>query len=373
MAKVHIEGVTKTYGNTQVLHDINLSIEHGEFVVFVGPSGSGKSTLLRVIGGLERISEGNIFIDGLLVNDLDASDRNLSMVFQSYALYPHLNVWDNLAFPMRMAKSSKSHIDLRIKAVSEMLQIEHLLDRKPKQLSGGQRQRVAIGRAVVREPKVFLFDEPLSNLDAELRVQMRVQIAKLHRVLGNTMIYVTHDQVEAMTMADKIVVLQDGKIEQIGTPHELYHRPQSKFVAGFIGSPRMNFLDATCASISNGVEVYFGGANSAFIPVSPNGLHNGQKVSLGIRPDDFTAPIPGLDQLRVEIEVEYVENLGSATYIYGKAGHESLVARAPASGNFSINSGTVSLSVSTRDCYLFDANGQACPRREVPNPWDKVK
>jgi multiple sugar transport system ATP-binding protein/lactose/L-arabinose transport system ATP-binding protein len=174
-------------------------------------------------------------------------------------------------------------------------------------------------------------------------------------------------------MADKIVVLQDGKIEQIGTPHELYHRPQSKFVAGFIGSPRMNFLDATCTSISNGVEVYFGGSNSAFIPVSPNGLHNGQKVSLGIRPDDFTSPIPGLDQLRVEIEVEYVENLGSATYIYGKAGHESLVARAPASGNFSINSGTVSLSVPTRDCYLFDANGQACPRSEVPKPWDKVK
>jgi len=322
MAKVHIEGVKKNYGSTQVLHDINLSIEHGEFVVFVGPSGSGKSTLLRVIGGLERISEGNIFIDGLLVNDLDASDRNLSMVFQSYALYPHLNVWDNLAFPMRMAKSSKSYIDLRIKTVSEMLQIEHLLDRKPKQLSGGQRQRVAIGRAVVREPKVFLFDEPLSNLDAELRVQMRVQIAKLHHVLGNTMIYVTHDQVEAMTMADKIVVLQDGKIEQIGTPHELYHRPQSKFVAGFIGSPSMNFVPCRLEDSAGELTLRLNDQIAFPVPQEKVARYRSYlshtSLLFGLRPEHIMEQRPHREpgHHTFEVVLEVTEPMGMETMVY---------------------------------------------------------
>ena len=238
MADVSLQGIRKTFGAVEILRDINLSIDHGEFVVFVGPSGSGKSTLLRMIGGLEQITGGALSIDHRVVNNLDAADRNLGMVFQSYALYPHLSVRENLSFPLRMAKMGSAERTRRVQEAADLLQINHLLDRKPRQLSGGQRQRVAIGRAIVREPKVFLFDEPLSNLDTELRVQMRVQIAKLHRQLGNTMIYVTHDQVEAMTMADKIVVLRDGNIEQVGRPHELYHKPASQFVAGSSVPPK---------------------------------------------------------------------------------------------------------------------------------------
>ncbi|ACC76405.1 sn-glycerol-3-phosphate ABC transporter ATP-binding protein UgpC [Paraburkholderia caribensis] len=371
MAEVQLESVRKSYGGTEILHDIDLSIRHGEFVVFVGPSGSGKSTLLRMIGGLEQITGGRLSIDNQVVNHLDAADRNLGMVFQSYALYPHLSVRDNLAFPLRMAKVPRDAIGPRVEEVAGMLQIAHLLDRRPKQLSGGQRQRVAIGRAIVREPKVFLFDEPLSNLDTELRVQMRVQIAKLHRELGNTMIYVTHDQVEAMTMADKIVVLRNGHIEQVGTPHELYHQPSSQFVAGFIGSPRMNFLKAACVNTGpGGVTVSLSSAAPVVLPVEANGVSPGQAVTVGVRPDDFTAPTSDHDQLRVELDVDFVEHLGNATYLYGTVGGEALVARAPAEGNFAAPMGRVSLSVARGDCHLFDASGQALRRRNVPRAWN---
>ncbi len=242
MAGLSLKSVVKRFGSLEIIHGVDLEISDGEFVVFVGPSGCGKSTLLRMIAGLEDISGGEISIAGKVVNDVEPADRGIAMVFQSYALYPHMTVEQNLSFGLRMNGNPKADTDRRVKKASEILRIEQLMERRPKQLSGGQRQRVAIGRAIVREPQVFLFDEPLSNLDAELRVQMRVEIARLHKELGVTMIYVTHDQTEAMTLADKIVVLRDGNVEQIGKPLDLYDDPANTFVAGFVGSPKMNFL-----------------------------------------------------------------------------------------------------------------------------------
>lgn len=312
MADVRLEGINKSYGSVKILHGIDLEINHGEFVVFVGPSGSGKSTLLRMIGGLERISDGRLLIDDKVVNNIDAADRNLGMVFQSYALYPHMTVRQNLAFPLRMAKVGAHEIQAKVMQAAALLQVDHLLDRKPRQLSGGQRQRVAIGRAIVREPKVFLFDEPLSNLDTELRVQMRVQIAKLHKQLGNTMIYVTHDQVEAMTMADKIVVLKDGNIEQVGTPHDLYHNPASQFVAGFIGSPKMNFLNATLLAAHQGrAEIRLATGAIVSLPIDTEAQAVGKPVIVGVRPDDFRAVSDGDDELPVDLDVDFVEHLGT--------------------------------------------------------------
>ena len=248
MANIQLKAVRKSYGAVDVIKGIDLDIKKGEFMVFVGPSGCGKSTLLRLISGLESITSGDMLFDGERVNNVIPSNRGIAMVFQSYALYPHMNVYDNMAFGMKLAKSSKEEMDARVRKAAGMLQIEHLLDRLPKQLSGGQRQRVAIGRAIVRDPRVFLFDEPLSNLDAALRVQTRLEIAKLHHDMSDvTMIYVTHDQVEAMTLADRICVLRDGLVEQVGTPSELYERPDSLFVAGFIGSPKMNFMTGSYA------------------------------------------------------------------------------------------------------------------------------
>ena len=248
MAELTLRSVVKRYGTTQVVHGIDLDIKNGEFVVFVGPSGCGKSTLLRMIAGLEEISDGELCIDGVRMNEVAPAKREIAMVFQSYALYPHMSVYDNLAFGLQTAGEKKDVIDRRVQHAAKMLKIDTYLQRKPKALSGGQRQRVAIGRAIVREPKLFLFDEPLSNLDAELRVQMRVELSKLHADLGTTMIYVTHDQVEAMTMADRIVVLRDGVIEQAGSPLELYNHPANRFVAGFIGSPKMNFITGAPAA-----------------------------------------------------------------------------------------------------------------------------
>ncbi|WP_368344683.1 ABC transporter ATP-binding protein [Pelagovum sp. HNIBRBA483] len=248
MANIELKAVRKSYGNVEVIKGIDLEIQKGEFMVFVGPSGCGKSTLLRLISGLEQITSGDLMFDGALVNNVVPSKRGIAMVFQSYALYPHMTVYDNMAFGMQLAKASKQEQDERVRKAAELLQIDHLLDRLPKQLSGGQRQRVAIGRAIVRDPRVFLFDEPLSNLDAALRVQTRLEIAKLHHDMDDvTMIYVTHDQVEAMTLADRICVLRDGIVEQVGTPAELYDSPNSIFVAGFIGSPKMNFLKGAFA------------------------------------------------------------------------------------------------------------------------------
>ncbi|MDA9446212.1 MULTISPECIES: ABC transporter ATP-binding protein [Bradyrhizobium] len=369
MANVRLESIKKAYGTIEILRNIDLTIDHGEFVVFVGPSGSGKSTLLRMIGGLEPISGGRLFIDHELVNDIDAADRNLGMVFQSYALYPHMTVRENLAFPLRMAKASKAEIAAKLAKIASLLQIDHLLDRKPRQLSGGQRQRVAIGRAIMREPKVFLFDEPLSNLDTELRVQMRVQIAKLHKQLGNTMIYVTHDQVEAMTMADKIVVLKDGNIEQVGSPHDLYHNPASRFVAGFIGSPKMNFLGGkVVAAHEQGLHVRLEAGSTISVPVQPDQMLVGKPVTVGIRPDDFCSPAPEQQEISIGLEVDFVEHLGSVTYIYGNVGDETVVARAPKSGSRK-GAGKLTLTAAPADCHLFMSNGKAVRRLQVPATW----
>jgi multiple sugar transport system ATP-binding protein len=312
MAVVELEGIVKDYGEVRAIHGVDLRIENGEFCVFVGPSGCGKSTLLRMIAGLEDITDGELRLDGQRVNELRAAERGLAMVFQSYALYPHMTVRQNLAFGLENMKTPRDEIERRVAEAARMLQIDQLLERRPKQLSGGQRQRVAIGRAVVREPRVFLFDEPLSNLDAELRVAMRGEIAMLHRRLGNTMIYVTHDQVEAMTMADKIVVLRLGQVEQVGSPLELYNKPQNRFVAGFIGSPRMNFVEATVEAIEDGgVRLKDRAGNLYQAAVSGEGLEPGEPVEVGIRPDHLVIGENGLAAM-----VQSVEQLGGESYLY---------------------------------------------------------
>ncbi|MDL2408537.1 sn-glycerol-3-phosphate ABC transporter ATP-binding protein UgpC [Rhizobium calliandrae] len=312
MAKnsMRLTGVRKSYGGLEVIHGIDLDVQEGAFVVFVGPSGCGKSTLLRMIAGLEEVTDGEIAIKGRDVTDLDPSERGIAMVFQSYALYPHMSVRENLGFGLKMARTDATEIEARVKAASAILKIDHLLDRRPGQLSGGQRQRVAIGRAIVRKPDVFLFDEPLSNLDAELRVSMRIEIARLHRELGNTMIYVTHDQTEAMTLADKIVVLRDGKIEQVGSPREVYEDPANIFVAGFIGSPRMNMIEAEWAS--DGSAKVPGG--SIRTDIRQASLTAGDKLMLGMRPEHLIVVPDSHDAIRVTVDFD--EYLGGTRYLY---------------------------------------------------------
>lgn len=302
MATLDLDSVVKSFDQTTILHGINLAIRDGEFVVFVGPSGCGKSTLLRVIAGLESPSSGDIRIDGQQVNSVSAAHRGCAMVFQSYALYPHMTVYDNMAFGLENMGVAKTDIATKVNGAAKLLRLETLLQRKPTQLSGGQRQRVAIGRAIVREPKVFLFDEPLSNLDAELRVSMRAEIRDLHARLKATMVYVTHDQVEAMTMADKIVVLRAGKIEQVGAPLELYNTPANTFVAGFIGSPRMNFLP---------VDILPHDAATARAVPLPAGTH-----TLGLRPEHVQLDSQGL----ISMKVSQVEQLGSTSLLHGTVG-----------------------------------------------------
>jgi lactose/L-arabinose transport system ATP-binding protein len=326
MASVELQNVSKSYGTVQVIEGLDLKIEDGAFTVFVGPSGCGKSTLLRMIAGLEVITGGDVEIGGKRVNDADPIERGVAMVFQNYALYPHMTVEQNIGFSLRMAKFGKAEIANRVNAAAQTLQIEPLLKRRPAQLSGGQRQRVAIGRAIVRDPEVFLFDEPLSNLDAELRVSMRVEIAKLHQQLGSTMIYVTHDQTEAMTLADQIVVLRDGRIEQAGTPVELYDNPDNLFVAGFIGSPRMNFLKGTLAA-GNGAKVALKAGTSFAAPAGLSGGAGATDVQVGIRPEHFVAA-EGADVV-LELKVDVVENLGGTRYLYGSVpSGENLVVEA---------------------------------------------
>ncbi|CAN7645124.1 sn-glycerol-3-phosphate ABC transporter ATP-binding protein UgpC [Devosia sp. LjRoot16] len=309
---VVLQQVEKRYGDVEVIHGIDLNIDPGEFTVFVGPSGCGKSTLLRMIAGLEPISGGSLLIDGERMNEVPAARRGIAMVFQSYALYPHMNVYQNLAFGLETARVPRPEIQQRVQKAADILRIEPLLKRKPKQLSGGQRQRVAIGRAIVREPRIFLFDEPLSNLDAELRVQMRVEIAKLHNDLGNTMIYVTHDQVEAMTMADKIVVLQAGIIEQVGAPLELYNHPRNRFVAGFIGSPKMNFLEAKVESADGaGAKLRAGGSEI----VVNRQVGAGDAVTFGVRPEHIGIN-EGSGVELAKVKVDLVEQLGGQTMVY---------------------------------------------------------
>ena len=313
MAVVELDNLVKDYGDVRAIHGVSLRIDDGEFCVFVGPSGCGKSTLLRMIAGLEDISGGELRIDGARVNEQRASERGLAMVFQTYALYPHMTVRENLAFGLENIKTPKDEIKRRVDDAARMLQIETYLDRRPKQLSGGQRQRVAIGRAVVREPRVFLFDEPLSNLDAELRVVMRGEISALHHRLGNTMIYVTHDQVEAMTMADKIVVLRAGIIEQAGAPLDLYNRPVNQFVAGFLGSPRMNFIEVTVVSVdTDGVTVRDEAGNEYRASVAGEGLAAGDTATLGIRPEHLDIAETGGHP----VTVLSIEQLGGDSYLY---------------------------------------------------------
>ncbi|EAU52829.1 ABC transporter, nucleotide binding/ATPase protein (sugar) [Rhodobacterales bacterium HTCC2255] len=302
MANVILSKTIKKYGSIEVIHGIDLKIEDGEFCVFVGPSGCGKSTLLRMISGLENTTSGNIYIGSEDVTNVDASDRGVAMVFQSYALYPHMTVRENMGFGLKMNKTPKDEINEKVNKATEILKLEPYLDRKPKALSGGQRQRVAIGRAIVRGPEVFLFDEPLSNLDAELRLEMRVELARLHKELGTTMIYVTHDQVEAMTLADKIVVLNDGIVEQVGTPMELYSNPKNRFVAGFIGSPAMNFFELTN---KNDTLV-----SNQFPDIALKKINGFSKVTAGIRPNDIKLKKSG------NMNIDLIEELGGVTYLY---------------------------------------------------------
>ncbi|UYN98925.1 MAG: sn-glycerol-3-phosphate ABC transporter ATP-binding protein UgpC [Devosia sp.] len=345
---IELRQLLKSYGDVQVIHGVDLTIEPGDFTVFVGPSGCGKSTLLRMIAGLEPITGGDLLIDGQRMNEVPAARRGIAMVFQSYALYPHMSVYQNLAFGLETARMPKPEIEQRVQRAAEILKIEPLLKRKPKQLSGGQRQRVAIGRAIVREPKIFLFDEPLSNLDAELRVAMRVEIAKLHNDLGNTMIYVTHDQVEAMTMADKIVVLRSGIIEQAGAPLELYNNPRNLFVAGFIGSPKMNFLNA---SVENGA-LRAGGET----------LSLGRDVTgatvLGIRPEHITISA-GSGVKLAEVQVDLVENLGGQTVVYATtADGQAMTIVLEGQRKVDLQS-ALSIYVDPANIHIFDAEGLA--------------
>jgi multiple sugar transport system ATP-binding protein len=360
MATVELQGIVKRYGEVQVIHGVDLAVADGEFCVFVGPSGCGKSTLLRMIAGLEEISAGELRIEGERVNERSASERGLAMVFQSYALYPHMSVRQNLAFGLENLRTPRPEIGRRVADAARMLQIEPLLERKPRQLSGGQRQRVALGRAVVREPRVFLVDEPLSTLAAELRVQMRVEIAALHARLGNTMIYVTHDQVEAMTMADKIVVLRHGRVEQTGAPLELYNAPANRFVAGFIGSPRMNFLEGRIRAVeAAGVTVALDGLPDQRIPVG--GAAAGEPVTLGVRPEHV---VPGAGPASFEALVHATEQLGSDSYLYCELPQgQRLTIHAP--GQTPVRRGErTPIGLRPEACHLFQANqdGRALSR-----------
>ncbi len=360
MGQLSLKNVVKTFGEFQVVKGVSLDVSEGEFVVFVGPSGCGKSTLLRMIAGLEHTTGGDIVIDGKRVNDLPPVKRGIAMVFQSYALYPHMSVYENIAFPLRVEKASEDVIRKKVNAAAAILHLEERLSQRPGQLSGGQRQRVAIGRAIVREPEIFLFDEPLSNLDAALRADMRIELTRLHKQLGATMIYVTHDQIEAMTMADRIVVLHGGDIAQVGAPLELYHKPQNTFVAGFIGNPRMNMLPARCTGVSAaGVQVECQG-QTATLAVAPRAGIEGSEVLLGIRPEHVTL---GSGDFTLSATPNVVEQLGQQTIGYATVPGREENFLFVLTGTRGIDDGkSVSLGFAAADCHLFDGNGQAFER-----------
>ncbi len=355
MADLKLENIIKRFGNIEVIHGVDLEIKHREFIVLVGPSGCGKSTLLRLIAGLEEITEGELYIDDANMTHESPSNRGIAMVFQSYALYPHMTVEQNMGFGLKMAGVPKDKIKAKVLEVAKILQLEPLLDRKPKAMSGGQRQRVAIGRALVRDPKVFLFDEPLSNLDAELRVQMRVEIARLHEELDATMIYVTHDQVEAMTLADRIVILRDGWVEQVGSPMELYHHPTNCFSAQFIGSPKMNLFNTEITAIGdNNVTVAVPGGESLTIPVDPADATVGQKVRLGIRPEHCEVGGAEDGGANMKIMVDVSERLGSETFLYGRdSDNKFIVIKAPGADRTAAGT-ELDLHLDPRRCYLFE-------------------
>ena len=348
MTSLSLKDVSKSYGTVEVLRNIDLEIQQGELIVFVGPSGCGKSTLLRMIAGLEHITGGTLEIDDEIVNDVPPAQRGIAMVFQSYALYPHMTVYDNMAFALKLAHKSSDEIDKAVRAAADTLQLTHLLDRLPKALSGGQRQRVAIGRAIVRDPKVFLFDEPLSNLDAALRVATRIEIAQLKESMPeSTMIYVTHDQVEAMTLASRIVVLHGGNIEQFGAPLELYERPANTFVAQFIGSPAMNLINAEVTGTGATTSVRMSDGGHADAPIASLDADKGKTVKLGVRPEDLTV-------------TEIVEALGETTVLYFKAreGEDGLIAKLP--GIHKIAKGTtIRLTATAEKLHLFDGDGKS--------------
>ena len=350
MSQINLDRVSKSFGKVPVLHEISLSIEAGEFTVFVGPSGCGKSTLLRCIAGLETITSGDLSIGGRRMNDVEPSARGLAMVFQSYALYPHMTVADNMSFSLRMAHRPKAEVAAKVARAAEILQLEALLDRKPAALSGGQRQRVAIGRAIVRDPDVVLFDEPRSNLDAALRVQTRVEIAKLHQRLGNTIIYVTHDQTEAMTLADKIVVLRAGRIEQVGDPMTLYNDPDNSFVAGFIGSPRMNFLKAT---VGSGGRTLRRGGPATPMPQLATPLVEGTEVRCGIRPEHLDDP----SGAELPATVDVVERLGGTAFVHARLATGELIV-AEQRETAATAGGSLTLRFDTHRIRLFDASGR---------------
>ena len=366
MADVTLSALNKHFSDTPIIKNVDVQIQDGEFVVIVGPSGCGKSTLLRMIAGLEDPSSGDIFIDNQNVTALVPAKRGVAMVFQSYALYPHMSVYKNIAFGLEVAKFTKAEIDQRVRHAANVLQLDAFLDRKPKELSGGQRQRVAIGRAIVRDPKVFLFDEPLSNLDASLRVKMRLELAKLHRDLNATTIYVTHDQVEAMTLANKIVVLRDGQVEQIGSPMDLYDRPKNRFVASFIGSPSMNFVPVDVTGLSeDGIEVQLPGGEKIIVPVVPvvpEGQFSGAQLTLGIRPEHFDDEDSSENTIKVQGKIFAIERLGGETFLYVNVGSgDPLVVQAV--GNSRARMGDdITICVRGDDCHLFTAAGDALPK-----------
>jgi len=362
MANLQFKALRKSYGEIPILHGIDLEIQDGEFIVFVGPSGCGKSTLLRCIAGLEEITDGELFIGGKVVNEVPPSKRGIAMVFQSYALYPHMTVAENMAFGLKLAGLPKEQIAAAVNKAAQILQIEPLLERKPKALSGGQRQRVAIGRAIVRKPGVFLFDEPLSNLDAALRVQMRVELSRLHNELKTTMVYVTHDQVEAMTLANRIVVINYGRIEQVGSPMELYHRPANLFVAGFIGSPKMNFLDCTLVSAeADAAMVRLSDGTELRVFADARKVEAGASMTLGIRPEDILAgqlPVEGA----VRGQVQVAEHLGDITFLYVQVAGASENLTVKANPDNPLGTGdSALLQFPPHRCFLFDPQGQTLP------------
>ena len=360
MATLDLKTITKSFGTAKVLKDIDLAIRDKEFVVFVGPSGCGKSTLLRIVAGLEAATSGAVVIDGRDVSQLPPVDRGIAMVFQSYALYPHLSVFENIAFPLRVARLPEDEVKQKVGRAADILQLTEKLPLKPGQLSGGQRQRVAIGRSIVRNPKVFLFDEPLSNLDAALRGDMRVELSQLHKELNATMVYVTHDQIEAMTMADRIVVLNAGRVEQFGTPMELYHHPATRFVATFIGQPNMNLLPSLVRGVgADGLTVELPGGQVMTLPVETATARVGDTVEVGLRPENVALGA-GLS-----MTVDILERLGGVSITYGRIAGQRFCAVLP--GDAAVARGqVVGLQVNPRDAHVFDAQGAVMRRRAAP-------
>lgn len=372
MASVSLKNINKSYGSTHVLHDVSLEINHGELVVLVGPSGCGKSTLLRVLCGLESITSGELRIADQLVNNLPPAERGIAMVFQSYALYPHMTVYKNMSFGLRIKGAGKAEIDKRVRHAAQVLSIDKYLDRYPKELSGGQRQRVAIGRAIVRDPKLFLFDEPLSNLDAALRSKTRIELARLQRQLDATVVYVTHDQVEAMTLGDKIVVLSEGKVQQVGTPLTLYHQPVNRFVATFIGSPTINLLPARVLDIgTEGAKVELKNGSQFFVAVDCSNIQVGESVEIGLRAEHCSVISANtqsqLNEASFNAEIVLVEHLGEANLLYLKTDDgQYLVVKGD--GNASVNIGdNVIVQAPPDSFYLFKMNGDASLRLRPGN------